>query len=138
MSATDERWILVALFQALSEPERAREIADEPLDAAMGIVLEQMPVKTAGFAPFATLGEFLAHKEKFLARVGALIGVQQTEIGELLPHVAGHFVEKRVLAVDDFVVGKGKQEIFGEGVKKGKSKFVVLVLAMNGVMGKIL
>src|SRR5205807_10417977 len=49
------------------------EIADEALDAAMGIVLEEMPVKAAGFAPFVALGEFLAHKEKFLARVGALI-----------------------------------------------------------------
>ena len=113
------------------------EIADEPLDAAMGIVLEQMPVKTAGFAPFATLGEFLAHKEKFLARVGALIGVEQSEIGELLPHIAGHFVEKGIFAVDDFVVGEGEKEIFGEGIKKGKGEFVVLVLAMNRVVGKV-
>src|SRR5438876_8203303 len=113
------------------------EIADEPLDAAMGIVLEEMPVDAAGFAPFITLGEFLAHEEKFLARVGALIGVQQTEIGELLPHVAGHFVEKRVFAVDDFVVGEGEKEVLGEGIKQRKSEFVVFVLAMNRVVGKV-
>ena len=113
------------------------EIADEALDAAMGLVLEEMPVKTAGFAPFITLGEFLAHKEKFFAWVGALIGVKQTEIGELLPHIAGHFVEKGVFAVDDFVVGEGEKEIFGEGIKKGKGEFVVLVLAMNRVVGKV-
>src|SRR5437879_2778316 len=114
------------------------EIADEALDAAMGLVLEEMPVKTAGFAPFATLGEFLAHKEKFLARVGALIGVEQSEIGELLPHVAGHLVKKRVFAVDDFVVGEGEKEIFGESIKERKGEFVVLVLAMNGIVRKIL
>src|SRR5256886_14732415 len=113
------------------------EIADEALDAAMGIVLKEMPVKTAGFAPFATLGEFLAHKEKFLARVGALIGVEQSEIGELLPHVAGHFVKKRIFAVDDFVVGEGKQEIFRESIKERESEFVVFVLAMNRVVGKV-
>ena len=33
-----------------------------------------------------------------------MIGEEQTEIGELLPQVAGHFVEQRVFAVDDFVV----------------------------------
>jgi len=113
------------------------EIADQVLDAAMGIVLEEMPVKTAGFAPFITLGEFLAHEEKFLARVGALIGVQQTEIGELLPRVAGHFVEKRVFSVDDFVVRERKQEIFREGVKQREREFVVLVFAMDGVVRKV-
>src|SRR5947208_2947495 len=44
----------------------------------------------------------------------------------------------RVFAVDDFVVGKGKQEIFRESIKERKSEFVVLVLAMDRVMGKIL
>src|SRR5438876_2454111 len=116
---------------------KAVEIADKALDAAMGLVLEEMPVKTAGFAPFATLGEFLAHEEKFLARVGALIGVEQSEIGELLPHVAGHFVEKRVFAVDDFVVGEGEKEVLGEGIKQRKSEFVVFVLAMNGIVRNI-
>src|SRR5207302_4279835 len=116
---------------------KAVEIADEALDAAMGIVLEEMPVDAAGFGPFATLGEFLPHEEKFLARVGALIGVEQTEVGELLPHIAGHFVEERIFAVDDFVVGEGKQEIFSESVKKRKSELVVLVLAMNGIVRKV-
>ena len=80
------------------------EIGDEALDAAVGIVLEEVPVEAASFAPFVALGEFLAHKEEFFAGVGVLIGIEQTEVGELLPHVAGHFVEKRVFAMYDFVV----------------------------------
>ena len=113
------------------------EIADEALDAAMGIVLEEMPVDAAGFGPLATLGEFLPHEEKFFARMSALIGVEQSEIGELLPHVAGHLVKKRIFAVDDFVVGEGKQEIFRESIKERESEFVVFVLAMNRVVGKV-
>src|SRR5258708_18793411 len=35
----------------------------------------------------------------------------RSQIGELLPHVAGHLVEKRIFAVDHFVVGEGKDEI---------------------------
>src|SRR5216683_2534448 len=94
------------------------EIGDEALDAAVGIVLQQVPIDAAGFAPFVALGELLAHEEKFLAWMRALIGEEQTEIGELLPYVAGHFVEKRVFSVHDLVVGEGEKEIFCEGVEE--------------------
>src|SRR5260370_4661899 len=112
------------------------EVGDEMLDAAMGIPLEQVPVETAGFAPFVALGDFLAHKEEFLAGVSVLRGVKETKIGELRPEVAGHFVKERVFAVDDFVVREGKQEIFCEGIEKRKSELVVLVFAMDGVVRK--
>jgi len=114
------------------------EIADETLDATMGIVLEEMPVEAASFAPFLTLGELLAHEEEFLARVGILISVEKTKVRELLPHVAGHFVEKGIFSVDDFVVGEGEKEIFGEGVEQREGEFVVFVFAVDGIVGKIL
>jgi hypothetical protein len=113
------------------------EIRDELLDAAVGLVFEQMPVETVGFAPFVALGKFLAHEEKFLAGMGILIGVEEPEVGELLPHIAGHFVEKRVFSVDDFVVREGKKEILGESVEQGESELVVFVFAMDGVVGEI-
>ena len=94
------------------------EVGDELLDAAMGIVLKQVPVQAVRFGPFAALGELLAHEEEFLAGMCVLISVEKPEIGELLPHVAGHFMEKRVFSVDDFIVREGKLEIFGEGVEK--------------------
>lgn len=114
------------------------EVDDELLDAAMGVVLEQVPIQAVCFGPFATLGELLAHEEEFLAGMRVLIGVEKTEIGELLPHVTGHFVEERIFSVDDFIVREGKLEIFGEGVEKRKGELVVFVLAMDWVMRKIL
>ncbi len=114
------------------------EIADEALDAAVGIVLEKVPIETVSFAPFVALGELLAHEEKLFAWMRVLIGLEQTKVGKLLPHVARHFVEQRVFAMDDFVVGKGEKEIFRECVKQGKSELVVFVLAMNGIVGKII
>ncbi len=113
------------------------EVVDEALDTAVGIVLEEMPVKAVGFAPFGTLGEFLTHEEELLAWVSVLIGVEEAEIGELLPQVAGHFVEERIFAVDDFVVGERKKEIFSEGVKERERELVVFVFAVDGVVGKI-
>ena len=69
--------------------------------------------------------------------MSVLIGVEEAEIGELLPQVAGHFVEERIFAVDDFVVGERKKEIFSEGVKKRESELVVFIFAVDGVVGKI-
>ncbi len=113
------------------------EIGNEALDAAVGIVLEEMPVEAASFAPFAALGQLLAHEKELLAWVGALIGEEQAEIGELLPHIAGHFVEERVFSVNDLIVGEGKKEILREGVQQREGELVVFVLAMNGIVGKV-
>src|SRR6266403_1662654 len=107
------------------------EVGDELLDAAMGVVPEQVPVQAVRLSPFAALGELLAHEEEFLAGMRVLIGVEKAEIGELLPHVAGHFVEERIFPMDDFIVREGKLEIFGEGVEKGEGELVVFVLAMD-------
>src|SRR5882762_4143361 len=101
-------------------------------------IAEEMPVEAASFAPFVTLGELLAHEEEFLARVGVLISVEKTKVGELLPQVAGHFVEKGIFSMDDFVVGEGEKEIFGEGVEQREGEFVVFVFAVHGIVGKIL
>ncbi len=113
------------------------EVADEALDAEMGFMLEQMPVEAVSFAPFVALGELLTHKEEFLSRVSVLIAVEKTEVSELLPHITGHFVEERIFPMNDFVVGKGEKEIFGEGVEEGESELIVLVFAMNGIVRKV-
>ena len=110
------------------------EIADEALDATVGIVLKKMPIEAVSFAPFVALGEFLAHEEELFAGMRVLIGVEQTEVGELLPHVAGHFMKERIFSMDDFVVGEGKKKIFGEGVEEREGEFIVLVFAMDGVV----
>src|SRR5882672_3118017 len=54
------------------------EVGDELLDAAMGVVPEQIPVQAVRFGPFVALREFLAHEEEFLAGMGVLIGVEKT------------------------------------------------------------
>ena len=56
----------------------------------------------------------------------------------MLPHVAGHFVEKRIFPMDDFVVRERKQEIFCKGVEKREGEFVVFVFAVNWVVREIL
>src|ERR1700692_2825839 len=92
------------------------QVTDEALKPAMGFPLKQMPVETPSFAEFLTLAEFLAHEQEFLTRVRILIGVEEAQVSELLPHVAGHFVEQGIFAVNDFIVGERQHEVFGEGI----------------------
>ena len=53
-----------------------------------------MPIEAFFFRPFVALTEFLAHELELFAGMGVLIGKKQTQVCELLPHVAGHFVKK--------------------------------------------
>jgi len=53
-----------------------------------------MPIETFCFRPLLALTEFLAHELELFAGMGVLIGKKQTQVCELLPHVAWHFVEK--------------------------------------------
>src|SRR5258708_39634299 len=103
----------------------------------MRIVFQQVPIEAASFAEFAALAKLLAHEKEFLAGMAVLISVEEAQIGELLPHVAGHFVEKRIFAVDDFVVGEGKQTVFGKGVEEREGEFVMFVLTMHAIAGEI-
>src|SRR5260370_21071089 len=103
----------------------------------VGIILEKVSIQASRLAEFGALGELLAHKEELLAGMAVLIGIQEAEIGELLPHVAGHFVEKGIFAVDDFVVGEGQHEVFGESVEQGKGELVLVKLPVTAVGGVI-
>ncbi len=94
-------------------------------------------MQAVSFAEFLALTEFLAHEEQFLAGMPVLVSIEQAEIGELLPHVAGHFVKQRILAVNDFVMREGKHEVLGEGVEQGECQLVLLVPAVNRIGRKI-
>src|SRR5260221_6190577 len=50
--------------------EEAIQIRDKSFDAAVQIVLQEMPVQTVRFRPFTALAEFLAHEKKFFAGMG--------------------------------------------------------------------
>ena len=123
--------------RAGSDGEHLVQVAHQGLHTTVRFVLQQVPVEAASLAPFLALGNLLSHEQQFFSGMRELIAEKQTQIGELLPHVAGHFVKKRVLAVDDFVVREGQDEIFGEGVKKREGQLVVLVAPEDRILGKI-
>ncbi len=95
--------------------------------------LEEVPVDALVVVPLAPLGDLVAHEQEFFAGVAAHVAVQQPEVGELLPEVAGHLVEQRALAVHDLVVRQRQDEVLGEGVDQAEGEPAVVVLAIDGV-----
>ena len=57
------------------------------------------------------LAEVAAHEQQLLAGMRPHVAVEQPQVGELLPQVAGHLVEQRALAVHDFVVRQRQDEV---------------------------
>ena len=80
------------------------QIADQRLKSRVVRVFSQMPVQTALGVPFLPLTEFAPHKQKFLAGMAEHIPIVRPQVRELLPGVAGHFVEQGSFAVNDLVV----------------------------------
>ena len=83
------------------------------------------------------LAEFAAHKEQFFAWMAPLIAVEEAQVGEFAPGVAGHFVEEALFEVHDFIVGEGEHEFFAEGVHKGEGECAVVVAAIDGVHSEV-
>ena len=80
------------------------EIAHQRLNAAMTLLLEQMPIQRAVVIPLMLLAEFAAHEHQLLAGMGKHEGVIGAQIGEALPVVAGHAAQNRAFAVHDLVM----------------------------------
>ena len=96
------------------------EIGHQSLHTLVRRVIEKIPIEAGVVIPFFALREFAAHEEKFFSGMRVHVAEEQTEIGELLPVIAGHFVQQGSFTVDHFVVRKREHEIFGEGVEHGK------------------
>lgn len=94
------------------------------LDAFVGMLFGEVPIEALVVVPFFSLAEFTPLKYQFCTRVGELFAEKEAEIGELLPVVAGHFVQQRIFAVHDFVMGEGEAEILGEGINEREGEFV--------------
>src|SRR5436309_944029 len=78
---------------------KAIQLLDPGLHSPMNLVLQDMPFQAGVMPPFPDLAEFCSHEQEFLAGLRIHIAEQQTQVGELLPLVAGHFADQRALAM---------------------------------------
>src|SRR5918993_4311721 len=70
--------------------------------------------------------------------MGVHEAVVGAKVGELLPLVTWHLVYEGALAVHDLVVREGQDEVLVEGVDEGERDLIVVVLAVDWVLGHVL
>src|SRR4030095_11035413 len=96
--------LAVALMERRFGPAHTIQVGHQALEAAVvGSHIEEMPVEAAVVVPFRGLAELAPHEEQLLPRIRPHERVEETEVGEALPVVAGHLGDERALAVDDLV-----------------------------------
>ena len=84
--------------------------------------------------PLAPLGDLAAHEQQLLARMREHVAVERAQVGVLLPHVAGHLVDHRPLAVHHFVVRERQDEVLAVGVDHREGDLVVVPLAVDRIL----
>ena len=84
-------------------------------------IVQNVPVEADIMIPFTSLRDLISHEQKLFAGLGIHGTEKQPQIGELPPIVAGHLVDERMLAVDDFIMRQRQDEVFREGVKPGET-----------------
>ena len=115
----------------------AVQLAHQGLQLAVGVELQQFPADAVVVIPLLALADLLPHEQQLLAGMRPHVGQERAHVGELLPLVAGHFVEQRALAVHHLVVRNGQHEILGEGVQQAEGDVVVVILAVDGIVAEV-
>ena len=103
----------------------------------MGRLFQHLPGQLPLVRPLPELAEFTAHEQQLGTRVGIQVGVQQAQVGKALPVVARHLAQHGAFAVHHLVVGKGQQEILGEGVHQPEGELVVVIVPVHRLAGHV-
>src|SRR5438270_10919999 len=92
-----------------------------------------MPIQRLVVVPFMPLTELAAHEQQLVAGMPIHPGVEHPEIGELLPLVPRHFIEKRSFPMNNFVVTEHENEILLESIEQRKGDITLMKTSMNGI-----
>src|SRR6266550_6200836 len=106
---------------------------DQPAEAIVLWKLGQVPIERLIVVPFVPLAEFAAHEEQLFPRMPIHPSIEHPEIGEFLPLVARHFIEKRSFPMHDLVVAKHEDEILLKSIDQGKGDAALMKTAMDGI-----
>src|ERR1700733_10999474 len=100
----------------------------------MKSVVREMPVQRSIVIPLALLSELASHEQQLLSGVGVHEGIEQAEIRNALPAVAGHLREHRTLAVHDFVMRERQDVVFAEGVDQTERDATEMVFPVERIL----
>jgi len=67
-------------------------------------IFQQGPIEASIVVPLTPLPKFASHEQQLLAGMALHIAVQQPQVCELTPVIAGHLRNQGILAVDCLIV----------------------------------
>ena len=100
-------------------------------------VLQEVPVQAALYVPLARLRKFPAHEQQLGPGVGVHVPVEQAQIGEALPLVAGHPVQKAPFSMYYLIVRKRQHEVFRKRINQAEGELPVVVAAVNRIFFEV-
>src|SRR5512135_2022667 len=103
----------------------------------MLLLFEKLPVERLIEIPFIPLPKLIPHKEELLARMGIHEPVEEPEVGKLPPDVTRHLINHRSLAVDNLIMRKNEDEIFGKCIDESEGQVVMVKLPVDRVLGNV-
>ena len=113
------------------------QMLHEPAETFVGVLLGEMPVEAERVLPLRKLAELDSLEDEFLSRMCPHPREEHPAVGEFLPVVAGHFIDERSLAVNNFVVAENKDEMLLERIQHGKSDFPLVIPAVDGILADV-
>ena len=128
----------IELVQGRALAIGAVQVGDPALQPRVLGTVRELPVELAIVVPLAPLPELAAHEEQLLARMRPHVAQQQAQVGELLPAVAGHLRDERLLAVHHLVVRQRQHEVLEERVPDRERQPVVVVPAMDRLLAHVI
>ena len=88
------------------------QIFDIVVQILMRWLFQFIPAQFSCFTPFMFLTEVLTHEQQLLTGMAHHEGITCLEVGKLVITKAWHLIEHGALEMDDFIVGKNKNELF--------------------------
>ena len=93
------------------------------------IIVEQIPVECLIFIPLFVLAPLLSHKQKLLARMHGHQAVADTQIAELVFHVARHLIEHGFLQMNNFIMRQHENVALALRIGKAERDLILNILS---------
>src|SRR5262249_23980174 len=99
--------------------------------------IKQMPFEAYIVVPLRPVAEFTPHEQQLLTGMPEHVPVEQPQVCEFPPVVAGHPAQHGTLAVDNLVMRKQQNKVLAERIQQAKSNLIVVVASINGILGHV-
>ena len=104
----------------------------------MLLILQKAPFCLSCLVKFFKFRNILAHEQKLFAGMGHHIAVSKSQVCKLVLSGSGHLPNHRCLAMNHFIMGEYRHEIFTVLVDHAEGQFIVMMSTEIGIKFNII